>query len=522
MALNLTDRHEKIKSFDWEPNYFPKDAKYGTKYKIPPKTKDPFRTLISDYVKMEEEKDDRAYGSFEGLLSRLNNSAQAQPRFMEVMKPLMSIAPYAEYSGVKLCSMLVDTFENPELRQGYFAQMIDEVRHTNQQAYLQRYFAKNAPDPAGFNHGFRIRSQNPFGRAGRATFETFTNGDPITNAIHLLVGESAYTNSLFVAATELAAANGDQTTPSIFLSIQSDESRHIANGYTTLSAALSNPDNIEMAQDDFDKAFWRMHQFFDNFLGIFYDYYGKVRLKPYQHYWQQWVWEDFVGNYVEKLAPFGLEVPSCATNVKHDVESGAGHTAGMLSAALWPVHPWRSDFMDDADVEFLANSDPNWEEHFGQFWRDFREMGDPKNAYLPLDQFEQMPNICRVCQMPCVFPRIDITEPRYFVDQTGRRHAICSGPCERIFIDEPHRYQGETWFEINDGLSLAEYIERNGLLRSDGKTLIGQPHLLTDERWLWTIDDIRRNGFVIHDPLPDVPAEDLRPIFVPGLDPVSV
>jgi len=94
------------------------------------------------------------------------------------------------------------------------------------------------------------------------------NGDPITNSLNLqVVAETAFTNSLFVAMTEVAAANGDQTTPSVFLSIQSDEARHMANGYATLAAVLAEPDNLPMLQQDFDTAFWLQHSFLDNFQG---------------------------------------------------------------------------------------------------------------------------------------------------------------------------------------------------------------------------------------------------------------
>lgn len=44
MTASITTQHEKIKSFDWEPSYFHRDALYPTKYKIPSRTKDPFRT----------------------------------------------------------------------------------------------------------------------------------------------------------------------------------------------------------------------------------------------------------------------------------------------------------------------------------------------------------------------------------------------------------------------------------------------------------------------------------------------
>jgi methane monooxygenase component A alpha chain/propane monooxygenase large subunit len=38
-----------------------------------------------------------------------------------------------------------------------------------------------------------------------------------------------------------------------------------------------------------------------------------------------------------------------------------------------------------------------------------------------------------------------------------------------------------------------------GLVREDGKTLIGQPSIDSDR--MWTIDDIRRLGYEVKDPL---------------------
>lgn len=507
MTASVTTQHEKIKSFDWEPSYFHRDALYPTKYKIPPKTKDPFRTLVREYVGMEEEKDDRQYGALEDALSRMNNSAQAEPRFMEVMKPVLALVDFGEYAAMKCTAMLIDTVENPELRQGYLAQMIDEVRHTNQEAYLMRYFAKHAPDPAGFNSGFQMRAKDPIGRPGRAVFEAFMNDDPITNSLNLqVVAETAYTNPLFVAMTEVAAANGDQATPSVFLSVQSDEARHMANGYSTLAAVLSEPDNLPMLQEDFDTAFWQQHAFLDNFQGAVYDYFSKVRLKSYKEYWDQWIWEDWAGSYIERLEPFGLQVPRWIHDAKRHVEWG-GHSAAMVSAALWPVHAWRSDYMAEDDFAFFEDKYPGWDEHYGDFWRAYREMGDPRKGHLALELFPAMPPICRTCQMPAVFPRPDINEIRLSIDKAGQRHAFCSEACQHIFRQAPERRSGMTWWEVNDGIELWRYIEDAGLLRSDGRTLMGQPHLHADERWLWTIDDIRRTGVVIQDPLKSLPAE---------------
>ncbi|GAQ35500.1 methane monooxygenase component A alpha chain [Mycobacterium pseudoshottsii JCM 15466] len=456
---------------------------------------------------MEEEKDSRQYGALEDALSRMNNSAQVEPRFMEVLKPVLAFVDFGEYPAMKCTAMLIDTVENPELRQGYLAQMIDEVRHTNQEAYLMRYFAKHAPDPAGFNSGFEMRANDPIGRPARAVFEAFMNDDPITNSLNLqVVAETAYTNPLFVSLTEVAAANGDQATPSVFLSVQSDEARHMANGYATLAAVLSEPDNLPMLQEDFDTAFWRQHAFIDNFLGGVNDYFSKARVKSYKEFWQQWIWEDWAGSYIERLEPFGLHVPRWMDDAKRHVEWG-GHTAAMVSAALWPVHAWRSDYMTDEDFTFFEDKYPGWEKYYGDFWRAYRQMADPRNGQLALGLFPAMPPICRVCQMPAVFPRIDVNEIRLSVDKAGQRHAFCSQACQHIFRQAPHRHTGKTWWEVNDGIELWRYIEINHLLRSDGKTLMGQPHVHTDERWLWTIDDIRRTGVAIQDPLKAAPAE---------------
>ncbi|ETZ44711.1 monooxygenase [Mycobacterium avium] len=507
MATTLSAQHDKIKKFDWEPSYFRGDARYPTRYKIPPRTKDPFRTLVREYVGMEEEKDDRQYGALEDALGRMNNSAHAEPRFMEALKPVISIVDFGEYAAMKATAMLVDTVENPELRQGYLAQMIDEVRHVNQEAYLMRYLAKHAPDPAGFNSAFQMRAHDPIGRAGRAALEGFMNNDPIANAINLqVVAETAYTNPLFVALTEVAAANGDQATPSVFLSVQSDEARHMANGYSTLAAVLAEPDNLPMLQEDFDTAFWRNHIFLDSFQGAVYDYFSKVRTKSYKEYWQQWIWEDWAGSYIEQLAPFGLQVPRWIDDARRNV-NWTGHSSAMASAALWPIHAWRSDYMDDDDFAYLEDKYPGWEEHFGGFWRAYRDMAHPGQGHLALELFPALPPICNTCQMPAVFPRPDINEVRFFVSSQGRRLAFCSDGCEHIYRQSPQRFNGLTWYELNHGVELWRYIETKGLLRSDGKTLMGQPHVHTDEEWLWTIDDIKRMDVVIADPLQAMPAE---------------
>lgn len=502
---DLFTAHARVKDFAWEPEYFARRPMRETKYKIPRRSKDPFRHLLRDYMAMEEEKDNRQYGALEDVVARTRSPERAQHRWMEVLKPLLSMTTCAEYGAVKCMASLVDTVDNPELRQGYVAQMLDEMRHTNQETYLIRYLARHSPDPAGFNSALAARSVNPLIRAARgAVFDVFLNEDPLTCSIQVqVVGEAGYTNAVFVAATEIAAANDDPATPSVFLNIQSDEVRHMANGYATLSALLSEPDNVPALQQDLDAAFWRLHVFMDNFLGVVYDYFPKVRLRSYREYWEQWIWQDWIGGYVERLAPFGLQIPRWAERARADIAWG-GHTSAMLSAALWPVHYWRHDVMGPDDFEYLEDKYPGWDSYFGPFWRDYEELADPANGGLALNLVESIPPLCRVCHMPAVLPRPDLADSRLVRDRSGRKHALCSEPCEALFREAPDRYQCATWLELYDGVDLAEYIERVGLLRSDGRTLVGQPHLHRDERRLWTIDDIRRIGFEIRDPLRDV------------------
>jgi hypothetical protein len=497
---NMVEAHNRVKEFEWDPSYATRRDRYPTKFTIPPKTKDPFRHLIRDYVSMEQEKDDRQYGGLEDALARANAPAHAERRWLEIMKPLLSMVNFAEYAAMKCVAQLIDTVSNSELRQGYMAQMLDEVRHVNQQMYLNRYFTKHAADPDGFAGGKRLSGTNLFGRASRSCFETFFMGDPIEGALNLqVVAETAYTNPVFVAMTEVAALNGDQATPSVFLSIQSDESRHMANGYSTLAAVVSEPDNLPALQADFDRAFWRQHAFIDPFMVAVYDYFQTTRTSSYKEKWTEWIADDWVGSYISRLEPFGLQVPKGLGEAKERMH-WIGHTAAMVGFAGWPLVYWRTPPLSESDFEWFENKYPGWYDNYGWFWEGFRELTEPGSGN-PFEMFQSMPPLCRVCQMPCIFPRPDISSAR-IREHEGKRHAFCSGPCEFIFWEDPGRYTGyKTFWELFDGWDLSEYIVKNGLLRADGRTLIGQPHLSDDPRMMWTIDDIKALNVEIRDPL---------------------
>ena len=503
---SLVETHDRVKDFDWEPSYSTPVEHYPTKYKIPGKTRDPFRHLVRDYLSMEQEKDDRQYGGLEDALARSGAPAKADMGWMEVMKLALPIVSYAEYGALKCQAQLSDTVENPELRQGYLFQMQDEIRHINQQLYLARYFARHAPDPEGFNNGMKVRNSNIFFRAGRSCFETFFNGDPIECSLSLqVVGETAYTNPLFVALTEVAALNGDQATPSVFLSIQSDESRHMANGYATLAAVLSEAENHEFLQADLDRVFWRNHVFLDPLLATVYDYFGKERTSSYHEKWTEWVAEDWVGSYIGRLEPYGLKPPrwfdQAVARSPH-----LGHASAMTAAAAWPFMFWRFPQLNDADFEWFEEKYPGWNNDHGTFWQVYQTLCHPAEGMFPFQLLAERPPICQLCHMPCVYPKIDETTLRT-AGYNGSLYPFCSEACEFIFFEEPERYLSATPFDVLwDGVGIDEFIIKNGLLRSDGKTLIAQPHC-DPELPMWTIDDIARTGFAVEDPLKERKAE---------------
>jgi len=504
--------HAKAKSLAWDNER--RTTAYPTRYTMPGTTKDPFRHLLGEYYAMERAKDDRLYGLLTDAQMSSGPRAAGNSRWMEILKPLLGFTVNAEYMAMKSMAMLIDAIPNSELRQGYLAQMLDELRHVNVQNHLLRYFAKTAVDPAGFNTTHQYRASHPILRAGRALFETFLSDDPVACALGLqVVTETAYTNPLFVATTEIAAANGDQITPSAFLSIQSDEARHMANGYATLAAVLSSADNIPLVKQDLNLCFWRQHAFLDPFLTLIYDYSSSVRTRSYLEYWQEWVWEEWVGAYMDRLAPLGITRPASAESAPANVR-WLGHDLAMLAAALWPVNFWRQEPLTEADYWWFEDKYPGWWARYGAFWERYAEAVDPANRGLALDALGQLPLMCRVCHMPAPECPGSSLDPRVVRDAAGRRHAFCSSVCESFFIAEPHRYTAPTWNELNDGVELSEYVLREGLVRADGVTLVPQPQLSIDEARLWSVGDIKQLGVEIRDPLARVPEDQIRVLEV--------
>ena len=498
MGFDFIQAHEKVKGFEWEPSYVDIKPRYETKFFIPKKGRDPFRHLMRDYMIMEAEKDDRQYGFLDGA-TRMDNPNHAEQRWIEGTKVFLAAFPIPEYTAGKCMGLLIEAVDNQELRQGYLAQLLDEVRHYQQLLYLDRFFTKNYHDPEGFNGCMRRAGDNFVCTSARAAAELFCANDPIEGAICLqVIGETAFTNPIFVGLPKLAALNNDHALPSVMLSIQSDESRHMANGYATLVTLLGDDRNIPLIQDAFDKYFWRIDRFVGPAVGFLADYASVNKGDPYREMFKQWVVDDWIGSYIAKLEKFGLRAPKCIQESMF-TSNWISHTTMQLFYATWPLQFWRMQAPTELDVEWLNKQYPEWDKYYGAFWKEARRMADPAEGRLPLQLFPSMPPLCQVCLLPCVFPRPDISTARV-VKIEGKKRAFCSDTCQWMYDLEPNRYNNySNWYERFDGWDLADVIVELGYVRKDGKTLLAQPHL-SKER-MWTVDDIRRVGYTIRNPL---------------------
>lgn len=311
---SVAKAHQKIQELSWEPMYHTPYRKYGTDYTFRKAQKrDPLKQVLRSYFPMQEEKDHRVYGASDGAI-RGNMFRQVQERWLEWQKLFLSIIPLPEISAARSMPMLFHTVPNPELHNGQAIQMIDEVRHSTIQQNLKRLYMNNYIDPAGFNSSLRNFHNDYCGTIGRQFAEGFITGDAITAAsIYLtIVAETAFTNTLFVAMPAEAAANGDYLLPTVFHSVQSDESRHISNGYATLLMALSDESNHQLLERDLRYAWWNNHRVVDAAIGTFIEYGTKDRRKDRESYaemWRRWIYDDYYRSYLVPLEKYGLVIP---------------------------------------------------------------------------------------------------------------------------------------------------------------------------------------------------------------------
>jgi propane 2-monooxygenase large subunit len=505
---SVTKAHKKIQELSWEPTFVEKDPKYKTDYVLNKGSqKDPMKQVMQSYFTMQEEKDHRVYGAIDGAV-RGNMWRQVQPRWMEWQKLFLSIIPFPEISAARAMPLLTEAVPNPEIHNGLAFQMIDEVRHSTIQMNLKREYMKNYIDPAGFDITEKAFSNNYAGTIGRQFGEGFITGDAITacNIYLQVVAETAFTNTLFVAMPSEAAANGDYLLPTVFLSVQSDESRHMNNGYGTLLMALANDENKDLIERDLIYSLWNQHAVVDAAIGTFIEYGTKDRRKDRESYaemWRRWYYDDYYRSYLVPLEKYGLKVPHDVIEESWDRiwNKGYVHRVAQFFATGWPVNYWRIDPMTPEDFEWFEHKYPGWYDEFGVWWEHYQSLSEP-NGHKPI-AFENTgyvyPHRCWSCMVPCLIREDTVFD---FVDGQWRTycHEYCHWTDTVAFREEykgrPTPSMGKMtgkreWETLYHGWDLADIQKDLGYVRNDGKTLVPQPHVHFDEKKMWTLDKMK-------------------------------
>ncbi|MGV0792850.1 hypothetical protein [Mycolicibacterium sp. XJ1819] len=308
--------------------------------------------------------------------------------------------------------------------------------------------------------------------------------------------------------TEWAAANGDEVTPTVFLSIQSDELRHMANGYQTIVSVIENDHNMQYLQTDLENAFWIQHRGFSSMIGRAFEYGAVNRAEPWAETWNKWVIEDWGGIWMGRFSRFGLESPRNLADARRDAY-WAHHDAFAIAYALWPFVGCRLELPRETDKDWFERHYSGWHSSLGWAFDRWQEIGveDPANRTSPIEHLIEQGkalHFCRVCQSPLLQLRRQAPADSHaaitsrIIDYGGRRHTLCSDWCERLYLQEPERYTGENFLEIFDGWELSEIVRATGGVRSDGKTLVSQPHLHSER--MWTVDDLAACNVVVRDP----------------------
>lgn len=499
MSSSLTASYDRIKGIDWDPTHISREQKLveTTRFHLEGlKPLDPFKTSLREYFEMEREKDGRHYAILEAA-SRLQHSKPDQ-RWMEAMKFGLSNLVGLEYSAARQMGRMARSVAPTELRQGYMMQMLDEMRHAQLEMNALRHNIRNWHDPAGYDIALNGAGSSVGAGIFRSMVEDFITCDPVETSLGLQIFlETAYTNFFFVGLSSAAAAHGDDVLVSTMLTIQSDESRHMANGWATLTTLLQDDRNLPLIQEALDKWAWRSHVSLGVANALFGDYFVRHRQESSKEMALRWVFDEFYGGFYQKLERYGIKPPKHLDRMISDLD-WISHSAAVYLFGTWPVFYHRYDAPTPEEMEWFEKKYPGWYTHYGSFWEAYGKMTDPDDRLLILKELGGLPNFCQVCQLPTIFPRPDASTGRS-VEYNGKSYVACSLGCEEIFVREPEHYIGaKTFYDLYAGYELSEVIVQLGYLREDGETLIAQPAL--EPKRMWTLEDIQRCAYEVKAP----------------------
>ena len=409
-GISVGDAAAKIADLGWNPSYVQEAMTYPTDYKITKTPKDPMKQVLRSYFPMEEEKDNRVYGALDAAL-RGDMFRNVEPRWIEWMKLFLAIIPFPEISAARSMAMVARLTPGEELRTGFTMQMVDEFRHSTIQMNLKKWYMENYIDPAGFDI-----TEAAFGKCyattiGRQFGEGFLTGDAITaaNVYLTIVAETAFTNTLFVAMPSEAARNGDYALPTVFLSVQSDESRHIGNGHSMLMSMLKEPENHQLLERDMKYAFWQNHAIVDAAIGTFIEYGTTNRDKDKESYaemWHRWIFEDYYRTYMLPLEKYGIKIHHDDVHEawKRITEKMYVHTVGTVLRGRLAGQLLAHRSPDRQGLRMVRAQVPGWYAQFGEFWKWYEKLSHRARQDITFNEEVGYvyPHRCWSCLVPCL------------------------------------------------------------------------------------------------------------------------
>lgn len=462
-AAGGTD-YGRTKKFSWEPSYvdrdamFPPSASAGVHFKDWDRWEDPFHMNYRRYVEIQNKKE-VSFHPARTAFDRYKIVGNLDQRWMEGVKLTFPFLMAAEYAANRVHARTARYAPAAALRTAAFYQSIDELRHSQNHLYEMRRIQRAS---GAFNNWARWRDHHFEIRGGLATYQDILGCDNIFESIIALnlCAEVGLTNLIFVGIPQVAAINGDVELAQEFLTTQSDETRHMALAQSTVHTLLQGDDrNLVPLQYWFDKWFWLQHRAIAAPVGTVIDYFARHKAQSYKEMYQRYVVHNFIGGLVDDLGEFGFGRPRFLDvavaeldDYSHSLWRGLYMYKHLLLHKVFPP--------TERDVEFFEAKYPHWRERHGRFW-DEVAAGDPKDV-------AQLPMLCQVCQLPCVFPTPE--HPSVQVSEwAGRVYTTCSVPCKWIFDHEPVRYSyHEPLDKLLNGRDVPEIRAYMGLSGADG------------------------------------------------------
>ncbi|MGQ0843795.1 MAG: hypothetical protein ACT4QF_06635 [Sporichthyaceae bacterium] len=464
-----TKTQSRAKQLYWKPSYVDLDAMYpplasaGIHFDDWDAWDDPFNISYRQYIDLQAKKE-LGFHPVRDAFERYKGDQHVPARWYDGMKLAFPFLQTAEVAAGRAHARTARYAPAPALRAAAFYQSIDEMRHFQNHIYEMRTY--NQAD-TGFDN-WAVWRDNHFSMGpARYIYEDLMNSDNIFESIMALniCVEVVFTNLIFVGIPSVGALNGDTAMAQEMLTTQSDETRHMAIGQSTLRTLLRDDRNVEQLQYWLDKWFWLQHRAVAGPIGMIPDYFAKRKYIPYQQMYQRYVIDNFIAGMVDDLAEFGLKPPRFLDDAKAELPDYS-HTLYRTLFQYKNVLFNKMFVPTDHDMEFFTDHYPDFEANHGQFWQEVRD-GDPKD--LP-----QLPMLCQMCGLPCVFPvpeRANVFCSMY----EGNAFWFCSKGCQYIFDHEPHRYEHRVTMEKTlNGLDVPEIRKRMGVEANIGGLLTAE------------------------------------------------